>query len=164
MENIEKIKPELERFGIEFYKAPNHDKTKILLKKEGISGNDLSDTLFEKFNIEDELNNSLSCLFLTGIGTTRQKLDKLKTALKKVPTNPSYKPQSVEFQPHPLVKVQPVATFNRDYIYVNKNDSLLKISNKLIMPYPPGFGVLYPGEAIQMWHLDYLGNNVQIMR
>ena len=68
-----------------------------------------------------------------------------------------------EFQPHPITKVQPVATFNREYVYVKKEDCLLKISNKMIMPYPPGFAVLYPGEAIQMWHLDYLGNDVAVI-
>lgn len=163
MENIEKIKPQLEHFGIEFYKSDNYDPTKILLRKEGISGNDLSDILFDEYNIEDEMNNSISCLFLTGIGTTKQNLEKLKSALKKIPTNSSYKYEKIEFQPQPLVKVQPVGTFNRSYTYVNKNDSLMKISNKMILPYPPGFGILYPGEAIQMWHLDYLGNDVQII-
>ena len=119
--------------------------------------------MFENYNIEDELCNPVSCLFLTGIGTTKQKLEKLKTALKKVPTNPSFKQEKVEFQPHPLVKIQPVSTFNHEYMYVNKSDCLLKISNKLIVPYPPGFGILYPGEAIQAWHVDYLGNDIEII-
>ena len=161
--NIEKIKPELERYGVELYSSKNHDITKILLRKEGISGVDLSETLFNDFKIEDEMNNKISCLYLTGIGTTRQKLDKLKTALKKVPTNPSYKFEGVDFQPYPLVKLQPVATFNREYMFVNKNNSILKVSNKMIIPYPPGFGVLYPGEAIQDWHLDYLSNDVEVI-
>ena len=163
IKNIEKIKNELSRFGVELYSADNHDTTKILAKKSGISGMDLSKTLFDDYKIEDELANQISCLYLTGIGTTQSKLEKLKNALKRVPTNPSYNHPSVEFQPHPLVKIQPVATFNRDYMFVSKSDALLKISNKLIMPYPPGFGILYPGEAIQNWHLEYLSNNVEIM-
>ena len=119
--------------------------------------------MFDEFNIEDELNNSVACLYLTGIGTTKSKLEKLKNGLKKVVTNPSFKFEKVDFQPFPLVKIQPVDTFNRDYIFVNKNEALLKISNKTIMPYPPGIGLLYPGEAIQKWHLDYLNNDVEIM-
>ncbi|MBQ8476270.1 aminotransferase class V-fold PLP-dependent enzyme, partial [bacterium] len=146
LNEINKLKPELERLGIELYSSENQDPTKILLRKEVISGCELSQTLFYNFNIEDEMNNSISCLYLTGVGTTKQKLDKLKQALKKVPTNPSYKYIPADFQPHPLVKIQPVGTFNREYVYVNRADALLKISNKLIMPYPPGFGVLYPGE------------------
>ena len=163
MKNISKLKPELERFGVEFYNEKNHDLTKILLRKEGISGLDLSDTLLNNYNIEDELNNEISCLYLTGIGTSKQKLDKLKNALKKVQTNPSYKFKTVEFQPHPLVKIQPVATFKREYVYVNKTDANMKISNKMILPYPPGFAILYPGEAIQNWHINYLSNDVEVI-
>lgn len=160
---IEKIKLELKRFGVEFYDDENHDPTKILLRKNGISGFDLSDSLFNEFNIEDEMTNQNSCLFLSGIGTTRQKLDKLKQALKKIQTNPSFEFENIDFQPYPIVKLQPVETFNRNFIYVNKNNSLLKISNKMILPYPPGIGLLYPGEAIQKWHLTYLNNDVEVI-
>ncbi len=160
---IEKMKDELKRFGVSFYEDFNHDPTKILVKKEGISGFDLSDSLFEDYKIEDELNNSISCLYLCGAGTTKQKLEKLKNALKKVRTNPSFDFVEADFQPFPMVKIQPVDTFNREYRYVNKDDSVLKISNKMVIPYPPGIGLLYPGEAIQKWHLDYLENDVEIM-
>ena len=160
---IEKIKLELKRFGVEFYDDENHDPTKILLRKNGISGFDLSDSLFNEFNIEDEMTNQNSCLFISGIGTTRQKLDKLKQALKKIQTNPSFEFENIDFQPYPIVKLQPVETFNRNFIYVNKNNSLLKISNKMILPYPPGIGLLYPGEAIQKWHLTYLNNDVEVI-
>ena len=160
---IEKTKSELKRFGVEFYDDENHDPTKILLRKNGISGFDLSDSLFNEFNIEDEMTNQNSCLFLSGIGTTRQKLDKLKQALKKIQTNPSFEFENIDFQPYPIVKLQPVETFNRNFIYVNKNNSLLKISNKMILPYPPGIGLLYPGEAIQKWHLTYLNNDVEVI-
>ena len=160
---IDKMKQDLSRFGVEFYESDNHDPTKILVRKQGISGFDLSDLMFEEYNIEEEMHNSISCLYLTGIGTTKNKLDKLKNGLKKVITNPSYEFSKADFQPFPLTKMQPVDTFNRNYIYVNKEESLLKISNKMIMPYPPGIGLLYPGEAIQKWHLDYLNNDVEII-
>lgn len=160
---IDKFKNELRRFGVEFFEDDFHDPTKLFLKKDGISGFDLSDFMFDDYKIEDELNNAIGCLYLCGIGTTKQKLEKLKNALKKVQTNPSFEPLSVDFQPFPLVKIQPVGTFNRNYIFINKQDSLLKISNKMILPYPPGIGLLYPGEAIQKWHLDYLNNDVEVI-
>lgn len=160
---ISKMKKDLAKFGVQFYENENHDPTKILVRKEGTSGFDLSETIFDEYSIEDEYNNSIACLYLTGIGTTKQKLDKLKNALKKAITNPSFEFQKADFQPFPLTKIQPVDTFNCNYVYVNKNDSLLKISNKMIIPYPPGIGLLYPGEAIQKWHLDYLGKDVEIM-
>ena len=60
------------------------DITKILIKKEGLTGYELSETLFEKFNIEDEITNEVSTMLLTGIGTSAKKLEKLKQALMKI--------------------------------------------------------------------------------
>ena len=163
LDEIEKLKKNLDRFGIEFYEDENHDVTKILLRKHGISGFDLSENMFDEFRIEDELNNSISCLYLTGIGTTKQKLEKLKNALPKVKTNPSYDFQQYEFQPYPLVKMQPFEAFNKQYSYISKDNCILKIAASTLLPYPPGIGILYPGEAIQKWHLDYLGNDVKVI-
>lgn len=163
IDEISAFKRELGRFGVEFYEGENHDPTKILLRKQGISGIELSETMYEDYKIEDEMNNSIYCLYLTGIGTTKQKLEKLKYALKKIKTNPSYSFNKVDFQPYPIVKIQPVDTFNRQYSFISKNKSLMQISNKIILPYPPGIGLLYPGEAIQKWHLDYLNNDVEVI-
>lgn len=163
LSEIEKMKAELKHCGVEFYESANHDPTKLLLRKNGVSGFDLSDSMYDDYNVEDELNNSICALYLTGIGTSKAKLDKLKNALKKLAINPSYEFQEADFQPHPLVKMQPIETFNRNFAYVNKDDCLLKISNKMLCPYPPGVGILYPGEAIQKWHLDYLNNDVEVI-
>ena len=46
-----------------------------------MSGFELSETLFEKFNIEDEKTNETSTMLLCGIGTSENKLRKLKQAL-----------------------------------------------------------------------------------
>ena len=107
--------------------------------------------------------NKIGCLYLTGIGTKKAKLDKLKNALKRIETDSNYIEEKINFQPYPLTKLQPVDTFNRNFAYINKENCELKISNKMIIPYPPGIGLLYPGEAIQNWHLDYLNNDVEIM-
>ena len=64
---------------IEFY---GDDITKILIKKEGLSGFELSEILFEKFNIEDERTNQRSTMLLTGLGTDSQKLKKLNHLIK----------------------------------------------------------------------------------
>ena len=161
--DIIEFRNELTRFGIEFYDEKYHDSSKILLRKKGISGSALSDILFDKYDIEDEMTNSVSTLYLTGIGTTKSKLKNLQNALINVPVDSSFEFENVEFQPFPLVKIQPVGTFNQKYDFVKKEDSVLKISNKLIMPYPPGIGLLYPGEAIQEWHLKYLDDNVEVI-
>ena len=68
-EKISNIKKELKNF--EFY---GDDITKILIKKEGLTGFELSEILFDKFNIEDERTNEKSTMLLTGLGTDDNKL------------------------------------------------------------------------------------------
>lgn len=58
------------------------DITKILIKKQGLSGFELSEILFNKFGIEDERTNEKSTMLLCGLGTTKEKLLRLKNALK----------------------------------------------------------------------------------
>lgn len=60
------------------------DITKILIKKSGMTGFELSEKLFDEFDIEDEKTNDVSTMLLCGIGTTEAKLKKLSHALKKI--------------------------------------------------------------------------------
>lgn len=60
------------------------DITKILIKKQGLSGHQLSSLLFDKYNIEDEITNDISTMLLTGIGTSAKKLLSLERALSKI--------------------------------------------------------------------------------
>lgn len=60
------------------------DITKILIKKKGLSGYELSEMLYKKYNIEDEITNEVSTMLLTGLGTSDKKLAKLEQALKRI--------------------------------------------------------------------------------
>jgi len=79
IDNLELLHQECK--NVEYY---GDDITKILIKKEGFSGEELSETLFEDFDIEDERTNNVSTMILTGIGTSIKKLEKLKRALKRL--------------------------------------------------------------------------------
>ena len=70
--NIKEVKSKLT--NLEFF---GDDITKILIKKHGLSGYELSEILYEKFNIEDEITNEKSTMLLTGIGSTKQKINRL---------------------------------------------------------------------------------------
>ncbi len=78
IQNIKNIRKKLTNF--EFY---GDDITKILIKKQGLTGFELSEVLYEKFNIEDERTNEKSTMLLTGLGTTEKKLTRL-LKLKKI--------------------------------------------------------------------------------
>ena len=60
------------------------DPTKVLIKVPGISGYDLSNMLYEEFDIEDEISNEKSTMLLCGLGTESKKLDKLEKVLMKL--------------------------------------------------------------------------------
>ena len=62
----------------------NDDITKIILKKKGLSGYELSDILYNKYNIEDERTNDKTTMLLCGLGTTKKMLQKLKKALNSL--------------------------------------------------------------------------------
>ena len=82
--NIIQLKKNLKKYpSIKFYDKI-FDETKLLVKIDGISGYELSQKMYEKFHIEDELANEVSVLYLTGIGTTKEKLKKLEKALIKI--------------------------------------------------------------------------------
>lgn len=162
--NIMSLKKYFKDTPVEF--LDNNDITKLFIKIKGMKGSDFSEILYEKHNIEDELNNDFGCLFLTGIGTTKAKFDKLKVALLKILDSKyefNYEPKA-DFQPQPLVKIQPFIAFYGRETLINKEDSELMISSSSIIPYPPGIGILYPGEAIQEWHMKYLDDNTGVIK
>lgn len=60
------------------------DPTKILVKVPGMTGHQLSDILYEDFQIEDEKTNEKSTLLLCGIGTDNKKLDRLQHVFSRL--------------------------------------------------------------------------------
>ena len=62
----------------------NDDVTKILLKHPTMSGFELSDILYEKYNIEDERTNEKTTMLLCGIGTSSKMLLRLKKCLNNL--------------------------------------------------------------------------------
>lgn len=61
----------------------NGDFTKIFIAVEGVSGHNLSEKLSE-YGIEDELANEKGVLLLCGLGTSKDKLEKLYKAIKRI--------------------------------------------------------------------------------
>ncbi|MDD3237727.1 MAG: aminotransferase class I/II-fold pyridoxal phosphate-dependent enzyme [Candidatus Gastranaerophilales bacterium] len=139
----------------------NNDITKILVKIDGLSGFELSDILFNKYKIEDELANDKSVLFLTGIGTDKKKLTKLKKALAKISKKALKENKIIDDNSNyvniePKVVFAPANVYNQDSIEFQKEDAVGKIANELIVNYPPGMPILIPGELVQEAHLPFL--------
>lgn len=160
--NISEFKMSLSKYeNIHIY-YENNDITKILVKIDGISGYELSDLLFNKYKIEDELCNEKSVLFLTGIGTTRKKLNILKRALIKISKKVINENIGGEFQNETTVLCEPKVVFSPQKVYsqgyktVKLEEAVGLISKELVINYPPGMPILVPGELIQEEHLKKL--------
>ncbi len=139
----------------------NNDITKILLKVTNLTGYELSNILFEKYGIEDEMANEQSLLLLTGVGTTKKKLKRLEKALFELcsdnikivkDTDNLYHYSPVE----PRVRYTPSLVWNAAYKEIEIKYALSKIAMEVILDYPPGVPILLPGEIIKKEHIEYL--------
>ena len=139
----------------------NNDPTKLLIRVASLSGQELSEILSEEYNIEDELCNDKSVLFLTGIGTTKKKLTRLIKALKQISSDNitltvSNNEQGDYSISEPRVKFSPSEIFNRKSVEVEKKNLLARIAMEPVINYPPGIPILLPGEVIRKEHLQYM--------
>ncbi len=78
---IERIKTL--KLNLPMYDFYDGDITKIVVKKQGMTGFELSKRLFEN-GIEDEITNEKSTMLLCGIGTDLKKIQRLEKVLKKI--------------------------------------------------------------------------------
>ncbi|MCD7879337.1 MAG: aminotransferase class I/II-fold pyridoxal phosphate-dependent enzyme [Candidatus Gastranaerophilales bacterium] len=145
----------------------NNDITKILIKVTNMSGFELSDILFNNYAIEDELANDKSVLFLTGLGTTKQKLNKLEKALINICENNIKISEEQNAKPvfspiEPRVRYTPSLVWGKPSKDVELKYSLSRVCMELIADYPPGIPVLIPGEVIKKEHIQYLNNRQKI--
>ena len=145
----------------------NNDVTKILVKVTNMSGFELSNILFEKYKIEDELANEKSVLFLLGIGTTKAKLKKLEKSLFDLcAKNIKISAEDTNIKHfrtiEPRVRYTPSLVWGRSCKEVDLKFSLSRVSMELIVDYPPGIPVLLPGEVIKKEHIEYLSERQKI--
>lgn len=143
-----------------------NDPTKLLVKVKGLSGFDLSDILFDKFEIEDELTNNSASLLLTGVGTTKRKFKKLEKALKTIISAKYSFP--VEKTSYPLIlpkwELSPREAFFAEKSEIPIEKSLGHICGETISEYPPGIPILILGEKISQMHIDYLEQNRDLIK
>lgn len=162
--NISELKQNLKNEQkVEFLQG--NDPTKIIVKINGISGFELSDILFDEFNIEDELTNTAASLLLTGIGTTKKKLKILQKAIKKIASK-NYVTEKT-YQPAPLV-IKKSAMTPRDAYFAEKEEIALtkakgRICGEVITEYPPGIPLLILGETIGDEQIEYLKQKKQLI-
>ncbi len=160
LENIEKFKQKLEKYPeIIFYNDENHDPTKLLFKLKDISGNLVAEHLENKRNIEVEVNNDVSLMAYTGIGTTNKKLDNLMSslilAMKTLPQRSSA-PLCQNYFTSPHVIFSPAEAFHKKSKILPIQECQGLVTKETIVPYPPGIPILICGELIKQNHIECL--------
>lgn len=158
LNNIDNFKNTLKHLeNVEIFEG-NNDKTRILLKIRGLRGHELSETLYTRYKIEDEISNERSVVFLTGLGTTKQKLKKLEKAIKEIAKTAYNKllPEEEFSMPAPRVIISPRKAYFKGSRAVSFEDAVGKVAAEAIVPYPPGIPILLPGEKIQKEHAQYI--------
>lgn len=135
--------------------SQSNDLTKIVIKIEGMSGLELSEILFNEFNIEVELANARAVMCLTGIGTSNKKLNNLANALSNIAKREiKVELPKIDLMPYPQMALSPYVAQNLDSQVVELKDARGLISQEIVVPYPPGIPVLMPGEIVQDWHVN----------
>jgi len=157
LNQIEKFKSAARMKNWDFFN--NDDLTKIVIK----GGYELSSALSKNFDIEDECSNSKSTLFLTGIGTDEKKIKTLVKALNKL-NSQDFKGGENFFPPKPEMKYLPKIAYNSNYVYLDALDATGFTCAQIISPYPPGIGILYPGEVIKEEHAPFLNGYIKVMK
>lgn len=147
----------------------NNDITKILIKISNMSGFELSDILFEKYGIEDELANEKSVLLLTGLGTSKSKLKKLEKILFELAGDnirivPENRDEKIFTPVMPRVRYTPALVWGRNFKEIDIKYSLARVSMELIMDYPPGIPILLPGEVIRKEHIEFLSDRQKTIK
>ena len=149
---------------ITFY--DKNDITKLFIKINGLSGFDLSEILFDEFNIEDELANNSASLLLTGIGTSKHKLKILEKALKIILTTKYSYPKEFPLPPFLLsdIEMPPRDAFFAENTYISIENSLGRICAESVVEYPPGIPVILPGEKISAEHIKYFSSKLKLIK
>ncbi|MBQ3642761.1 aminotransferase class I/II-fold pyridoxal phosphate-dependent enzyme [bacterium] len=157
--------------NIEIY-SENNDITKILVKITNMTGYEVSEALFDKYNIEDEMANEKSVLFITGLGTTKSKLKKLEKALIQI-SQDNIKLIIEDHSKIPFPNIEPRVRYTPSLVWgqackeVDINYSVSRICMELVCDYPPGIPLLIPGEVIKKEHIDYLAqkrSKIKVLR
>ncbi len=132
----------------------DYDETKLMVKVSdlGLSGFDVYQIMKKNYNIQLELAESHIILCVLTIGTTKQDLERLVLALKKLAEKYHKlkdKLPKIEFRyqfPDPYAR--PRDAYHAPKHLVKLEDAVDEISAESIMIYPPGIPIIIPGEII----------------
>lgn len=159
LEDINSFKNSL-RSIVDFY-ADNNDSTRLLMRLKNKNNAEAAEILNKKYGIEEEYSTNSFMLFITGIGTDKTKLKRLKNALKKVYKNLGNISDKHKYETYniPTMALTPAEAYTKDYEIIDTSKSAGRIAYETIAAYPPGIPVIIPGEVITLQSLFLIEKN-----
>lgn len=130
------------------------DETKLMVKVSelGLTGFDIYQLMKKKYNIQLELAETHIVLCVLTIGTTKQDLERLVVAFRKL-SEKYYKQRDklpkIDFEyQFPDTYARPRDAYHAPKNLVPLEEAVDEISAESIMIYPPGIPIIIPGEVI----------------
>jgi lysine decarboxylase len=133
----------------------DNDVTKVIIQitKLDLTGIETLKVLRNDYNIQMELSEPNILLAVFTIGTSKEDVNRLITALKAIaikyyhPEN-NYKPMTSYNYIYPKVAMRPRSAFHSPYKFVSLEDSLNEVVAEAVMIYPPGIPLILYGEIM----------------
>lgn len=149
------------KFSFEEFSGKIHDYTKICIdtSNSDLDGYILSEILEKKYNIFTECSTDKYTLCYLGLKTDESDLEKLKKALKIIDKEKFKikKRNDIVFEnKKPIIKYNMRNALKMNRESVKLDEAVNKVSIDYIVPYPPGFPILAPGEVIDNDIISYL--------
>ncbi|MFC4766108.1 aminotransferase class I/II-fold pyridoxal phosphate-dependent enzyme [Effusibacillus consociatus] len=140
-------------------------KLTISVKDLGISGHDVERVLREEFNIEVELSDLYNILCIVTVGDTKETVDALLKALRRIAERHVYQAGKQIVQVHlpeiPKLAMSPREAFYSETEVVPFDEAVGRTFAELVMVYPPGIPILLPGEIVTKENIDYIREHIK---
>ena len=138
----------------------HYDKSKWLFQVKRGTGLEVEKRLFESFNIQCEMSGGDHVLAMTGIGTTRDELEKLVEAIRCIDPELTNKPPAAaccgsHFNYNQILSMRE-ALFTGEICKVPLRSAAGMTAGDFIIPYPPGIPAILPGGRIDQTVIDDL--------
>jgi arginine decarboxylase len=145
----------------------DYDPTKLCIhvRHLGLTGYDVENWLRDNYNIEVELSDMYNILCLITPGDTREDIDTLLTALRRLADEHhgnEAKELVITIPEIPQLSLWPRDAFYGETESIPFRESAGRIIAEFIYVYPPGIPILLPGEVITQSLIDYIVDHVEV--
>lgn len=135
------------------------DSTRVVFsaRELGISGYRLQELLYEQSGVSTELADEENVVCVVTFANTRQEIERLVGAVQKIAGQREVHGKPLKSAAWTILKTEKVMNPREAYFHrketIRWEEAAGKIAGEMIVPYPPGIPLVYPGEVIspEIW-------------